>query len=152
MTPEQRHAMTEAFNAAVVTEFRANDGRVGGAYPFSGRPMLLLHHRGARSGDVRVTPVGYEAEPGGGPLVAATYGGLPRHPAWYHNLVAHPRVEIEIGAGTGVETRTVDAEELHGATRDAAWAAMCDARPSFREYENLTARLIPIFRLVPARS
>jgi deazaflavin-dependent oxidoreductase (nitroreductase family) len=152
MTADDRRRMTEAFNAAVCAEFRANGGHVGGPYPFSGRPMILLHHRGARTGTTRVAPLGCELEPGGGRLIAATFGGLPQHPAWYHNLVAHPRVDIEVGIGSGgrvgTEIRTVHAHELHGAEREAAWARLCAARPSMREYETLTARVIPVFRLV----
>jgi len=152
MTADQRRRMTEAFNAAVCAEFRANGGHVGGTFPFSGRPMVLLHHRGARTGIARVTPLACELEPAGSRLIAATFGGLPQHPAWYHNLVAHPRVEIEVGGESegriDTEVRTVDAHELRGAAREAAWAALCAARPSMREYETLTTRVIPVFRLV----
>jgi deazaflavin-dependent oxidoreductase (nitroreductase family) len=126
--------------------------RSAGGYPFSGRPMILLHHRGARTGITRVTPLGCELEPDGSRLIAATFGGLPQNPAWYYNLVAHPRVDIEIGVESdgraGTEIRAVDAHELRGASRESAWAALCAARPSMREYETLTARLIPVFRRV----
>jgi deazaflavin-dependent oxidoreductase (nitroreductase family) len=151
MTPEQRLRMAQDFNAAVVAEFRANAGRVGGAYPFSGRPMVLLHHRGSRSGVDRVTPLGCFPEPDGSRLVAATYGGLPRHPAWFHNLIARPRTTIEVPAGTSVATVTVDAEVLGGAERDAAWERMAACARSFREYERLTTRIIPVVRLVEVR-
>jgi deazaflavin-dependent oxidoreductase (nitroreductase family) len=151
MTPEQRLRMTQDFNAAVVAEFRANAGRVGGAYPFSGKPMVLLHHRGSRSGVDRVTPLACFPQPDGSRLIAATYGGLPHHPAWYHNLLARPRTTIEVPAGTSVATVTVDAEVLGGAERDAAWERMAAAAPSFREYERLTTRIIPVVRLVEVR-
>jgi deazaflavin-dependent oxidoreductase (nitroreductase family) len=151
MTAEQRLRMTRDFNAAIVAEFRANGGRVGGAYPFSGRPMLLLHHRGSRSGIDRVTPLGCFTEPDGSRLVAATYGGLPNHPAWYHNLRARPRTTIEVAADGGVATVTVDAVVLDGAERDAAWERMAARAPSFREYERLTTRTIPVIRLVEIR-
>ena len=75
------------FNAQIIDEFHANDGRVGGM--FEGTPLLLLHHTGAHSGKHRVNPVGYLID-GGRYVVIASNGGAPTNPNWYHNLKAHP--------------------------------------------------------------
>jgi len=77
-----------AFNQAIIDEFRGNGGRVGGSYPFSGRPMVVLHHRGARTGAARVTPLGYEPDGEGSMLIFGTMGGSPTDPAWCHNSVS----------------------------------------------------------------
>jgi deazaflavin-dependent oxidoreductase (nitroreductase family) len=143
LPPEQRRRITEQFNAAVIAEFRANGGVVGGSYPFSGRPMVLLHHRGARTGVVRVAPLGCEPEADGSLLVFGTAGGAEADPQWCRNLRAHPAVEIEVGR----EIRPVHAHELYGAERAEAWARIRSSRPSVLEYEELTTRVIPVFRL-----
>ena len=136
-----------AFNQAIIDEFRSNDGRVGGSYPFSGRPMVVLHHRGARTGTERVTPLAYEPDGEGSMLIFGTMGGSPTDPAWCHNLRAHPRVDVEVGR----QRVAVDAVELVGAEREAAWTIVRDARPSAREYEQVTTRVFPVFRLVPVQ-
>jgi deazaflavin-dependent oxidoreductase (nitroreductase family) len=105
-----------AFNQAIIDEFRSNDGRVGGSYPFSGRPMVVLHHRGARTGTERVTPLAYEPDGEGSMLIFGTMGGSPTDPAWCHNLRAHPRVDVEVGR----QRVAVEAVELVGAEREAA--------------------------------
>src|SRR5436309_13053962 len=84
-------------NARIIEEFRANHGRVGGA--FLGVPLLLLHHTGAKSGTRRINPLAYLADDGRY-VVIASRGGAPANPAWYHNLMAHPDVTIEVGADT----------------------------------------------------
>jgi deazaflavin-dependent oxidoreductase (nitroreductase family) len=128
-------------DAAVIEEFRAHGGRVGGA--LAGTPILLLHHLGARSGIERVTPLAYTRHGDGRYLITASSGGSPAHPGWYHNLKAHPAVEIEVGA----ETFTVRAEELDGAARDALWPELLAASPSLREYQARAGRRIPLLRL-----
>src|SRR3954447_668708 len=100
------------FNAGVIEESRANAGRVGG--PFEGAPMLLLHTRGARSGEPRVHPMMYLLD-GDRYLVFASKAGADTNPAWYHNLLAHPDATIEVGGGE----IAVHATELQGAERDA---------------------------------
>ena len=85
------------FNAKVIEEFHANEGRVGG--PFEGMPLLLLHHTGAKSGQARINPLAYQAD-GGRYVIFASKAGDPSNPDWYHNLKAHPNVKIEVGAET----------------------------------------------------
>src|ERR1700729_3439069 len=85
------------FNTKIIKEFRENGGRVGG--PFEGASVLILHTTGARSGAGRENPVMYK-DLGGSYAVFASKGGAPTNPAWYHNLLAHPEVEAEIGTQT----------------------------------------------------
>ena len=87
--------MDNDFNQQVITEFRANEGKVAG--PFEGRPVLLLTTTGAKSGNERTTPVMYLPEDNAY-YVFASMAGAPTSPAWYHNLVANPDVTIEVGA------------------------------------------------------
>jgi deazaflavin-dependent oxidoreductase (nitroreductase family) len=135
--------MSEAqdYNAQIVAEFRANHGKVGGN--FEGAPLLLLHNKGARSGQVRVKPMMYLPD-GDRYLVFASKGGADENPAWYHNLVAHPDVEIEVGD----ETVAVRAEELTGAERDRKYAEQAALYPGFAAYEAKTSRVIPVIALV----
>ena len=87
--------MTEDdFNRRNIAEFRENHGRLGG--PFEGAPVLLLHSKGARSGEERVTPMMYMAD-GERYLVFASAAGRDQNPAWYWNLIAHPDASIELG-------------------------------------------------------
>lgn len=128
------------FNAAIVAEFRANHGKVGGN--FEGAPLLLLHSRGARTGAERVSPMMYLRD-GDRYLVFASKGGAPENPAWYHNLVANPDAEIEVGD----DTIAVRAEELKGAERDEKYAKQAELYPGFAEYEAKTTRVIPVVAL-----
>jgi deazaflavin-dependent oxidoreductase (nitroreductase family) len=131
----------EDYNAQIVAEFRANHGKVGGN--FEGAPLLLLHNKGARSGQVRIKPMMYLPD-GDRYLVFASKGGADENPAWYHNLVAHPDVEIEVGD----ETVAVRAEEVTGAERDRKYAEQAALYPGFAAYEAKTSRVIPVIALV----
>jgi deazaflavin-dependent oxidoreductase (nitroreductase family) len=130
------------FNAQVIEEFRANDGRVGGM--FEGMPLLLLHHTGARSGEQRVNPVAYVADDGRYAIIASK-GGAPENPAWYHNLKANPDATIE----AGTETIAVRASEPAREERDRLYRAMAEQTPQFGEYERQTDRVIPVILLTP---
>ena len=99
------------WNNRIIDEFRANEGKVGGY--FAGASMVLIHHRGARTGTERVSPVVYLPD-GDDMVIAATKGGHPQNPHWYHNLRAHPRITVEVGT----ETFPVEAVETSGAQRD----------------------------------
>ncbi|WP_329171873.1 nitroreductase family deazaflavin-dependent oxidoreductase [Streptomyces sp. NBC_01477] len=135
----------EDFNARIVAEFRANHGKVGGN--FEGAPLLLLHNTGARSGRKIVKPMMYLRD-GDRYLVFASKGGAPENPAWYHNLVAHPDVEIEVGD----ETIPVRAEVLTGEERDRKYAEQAALYPGFADYQEKTDRIIPVVALVPSAS
>jgi len=130
------------WNQNIIDEFRANDGTVttGGF----GRALVLLHHLGAKSGQERVTPVmGLRQDPDTW-LLAASKAGAPDNPAWFHNLLAHPEVSIEV---PGEGTVAVEARNLEGAERDSGWAQFTAAAPGFREYEGRTTRVIPVLAL-----
>lgn len=129
------------FNQHIVDEFRANQGTVETAG--FGRGLVLLHHRGAQSGTERVSPVmGIPSD--GGWFIAASRGGAPENPAWFHNLVAHPDTVIETPDEGEV---AVHAVELRGAERDAAWALFTTRSTGFAEYERRTTRTIPVLEL-----
>ncbi len=125
------------FNAAIVKEFREHDGVVGGY--FAGATLLLLTTVGAKTGTERVNPLVYFGE-GDTLYVFASAGGAPRHPAWYHNLVAHPDVTIEVGT----ERTAARATPLTGAERDRIYAAQAERSAQFGEYARNTARTIPV--------
>lgn len=131
------------FNAPIIEEFRANGGKVGGM--FEGAPLLLLHHRGAKTGTERVNPLMYQ-QVGNGYAIFASKGGAPTNPDWFHNLVANPDTTIEIGTGTqDVRARVADDDE-----RDRVWTAQKEAFPQFAEYEKTSGgRTIPVVVLEP---
>ena len=131
------------FNAQIIDEFRANDGRVGGM--FEGTPLLLLHHVGAKSGVARINPLAY-LEDGGRYAIFASKGGAPTNPDWYHNLMASPDVSIEVGA----ETLRVVASEADGDDRDRLFDAQAKLAPAFADYARQTKRVIPVIVLTPA--
>ncbi|MFJ1748071.1 nitroreductase family deazaflavin-dependent oxidoreductase [Streptomyces sp. NPDC088116] len=133
---------TPDLNARIIDEFRANQGQVGGG--FSGAPLLLLHTVGARSGRSRVNPMMYLADQGRF-LVFASKAGSDRNPDWYHNLLAHPEVRIEVGEAI-LDVRAV---ELRGAERDAAFAEQARRYPGFADYQSRTERVIPVIALNP---
>ncbi len=131
-----------SFNDRVIEEFRANNGNV--TSNGFGRSLVLVHHIGAKSGTPRVTPLVSFPAAGGGWLIAASKGGAPENPSWFHNLRAHPETVIEAPDDGEVE---VLAEELHGEERGAAWAQFTTGHEVFAGYERTTARTIPLVRL-----
>ncbi|GIH93955.1 nitroreductase/quinone reductase family protein [Planobispora siamensis] len=134
------------FDRQIIEEFRRNGGRVGGR--FEGASLVLLTTTGAKTGRPRTTPAAYLRE-GGRIFVFATNAGSDRHPAWYHNLLAHPRITFEIGGGRGVETRAATAVVLHGEERDRVYARQAAIVPAFAAYQEGTSRVIPVVALDP---
>jgi deazaflavin-dependent oxidoreductase (nitroreductase family) len=133
------------WNAKTITEFRANEGRVGGT--FEGAPLVLVHHRGRMSAREYVTPVMYlphDTEPNI-IYVFATRGGTPTNPDWYHNLTAAGDGSVE----RGTERYKVTVRELTGAERERIYAEQARRYPGFAEYERQTAgvRTIPVLEL-----
>ena len=128
------------WNQSVIDEFRSNGGRVGGM--FEGRPLLLVHNVGARTGIRRVTPLMYQAVPTGYAIFASK-GGADTNPDWYHNLVANPRTEVEVGT----ETVPVRARVATGEERDRIWTRQKRDYPQFEDYESKTLRVIPVIVL-----
>jgi len=133
------------FNAQIIEEFHANEGRVGGM--FEGMPLLLMHHTGAKSGKRRVNPLAYQSD-GGRYVVFASKGGAPTNPDWYHNLKAQPNVTIEVG------TDTIDAvaSEATGEERERLFSTQAERIPQFAEYEKKAGRVIPVIVLTPAQT
>ena len=125
------------WNRKIIEEFRANGGQVGGQ--FEGSPLLLLHTTGARTGQERVSPVMYRVD-GDRLVVFASKAGMPTNPDWYHNLVAHPDVDAEVGT----ETRPLRARVAEGDERERIWSAQKREYPGFADYETKTSREIPV--------
>lgn len=132
----------EDFNRDVVTEFRANAGKVAA---FEGGNLLLLHTTGAKSGQPRLSPLA-SIDIDGKTLIVGSYAGAPKDPAWVHNLRANPRARIEVGA----DAYDVVARELPDDERDAAYPKITAVAPVFAEYQAKTTRSIPLFELTRA--
>jgi len=130
-------------NAAIIDEFRAHEGKVGGQ--FEGAPLLLLHSTGARTGKQRVNPMMYR-QVGDDYAVFASKGGAPANPDWYHNLVANPQATVEVGSNT----RDVTARVAEGEERSRIWEEQKREFPGFADYERATQREIPVVILSPA--
>lgn len=137
--------MAEAndWNAGIIEEFRANEGRVGGM--FATMPLLLLHHRGAKSGVERVNPLAYQVRPEGWAIFASK-AGAPTNPDWYHNLLAHPETTIEVGT----QTHRVRARVAAPAERQEIYTLQAQVSPGFAEYQAKTTRTIPVVVLESA--
>jgi len=125
------------FNRKVIDEFRANDGKVSG--PFERAPLLLLTTTGARSGESRTNPLAFTRD-GDDLVVIASKGGAPSSPDWYHNLVAHPDVTVEL-PGETFSARARVAEEPE---RTRLYDAQATLLPNFVEYAQKTERSIPV--------
>jgi len=130
------------WNRKITEEFRANEGRVGGQ--FEGAPLLLLHTTGAKSGQERVNPMMF-LDLEGRRFVFASKAGADTNPDWYHNLVAHPDVTVEIGTDSYAAT----AAPVAKADRDRIYAEQARRYPGFAEYQANTARVIPVVELTP---
>jgi len=128
------------FNAQIIEQFRANEGRVGGM--FENSTLLLLHHTGAKSGKSRISPLAYLNDQGRY-VIFASKAGAPTNPDWYHNLKGHPNVTIEVGT----DTIDVVANEATGEERDRLFRTQAERLPQFAKYEKQTDRVIPVIVL-----
>ncbi|MFL5664288.1 MAG: nitroreductase family deazaflavin-dependent oxidoreductase [Ktedonobacteraceae bacterium] len=129
-----------SYNRQLIEEFRAHRGKSGG--PMEGRPLLLLTTTGAKSGQLRTTPVMYIPD-GDRLLVIASNAGAATHPDWYRNLVAHPEVAVEVGNETfkAIAIITEDSE------RQRLWTRVVELYPFFADHEAKTTRQIPVIVL-----
>ena len=125
----------DAFNRDVIVEFRANGGEVADRK----YPLILLTTTGAKSGLPRTNPLNYSTD-GDRIIVIASKAAAPPHPDWYHNLVAHPEAMIEIGS----EKFPVRARAAEGEERERLFNAQAALMPFFAEYQQTTARQIPV--------
>jgi deazaflavin-dependent oxidoreductase (nitroreductase family) len=130
----------DEFNQSIIKEFRANQGKVGG--PLEAMPVLLLTMTGAKTGRTLVRPLCYSRD-GDRLVIIASYGGAPRNPPWYHNLVANPDVTVEVGT----EKFKARAAEVYGAERDNLYAEAAKLMPLFADYQKKAKRQIPLFVL-----
>lgn len=128
------------WNKAIIDEFRANAGKVGGN--FANMTLLLLHSTGAKSGKERINPVAYVRD-GDRLAIIASKGGAPTNPDWYFNLIAHPLITVEVGTDT-FQARAEPAKEPE---RSRLYQKMVQMAPRFAEYEKKTTRKIPVFVL-----
>lgn len=131
----------DRMNETVISEFRSTGGKAGGV--FSGKPLILLHHIGAKSGTERISPL-VPLLDDGRIFVFASKGGSDKNPDWYGNLVAHPNVIVELGA----ETFRATARTLEGDERDTVYAKQTAVEPQFGDYQRKTSRTIPVVELV----
>ncbi len=126
-----------------VVLFERTDGAEGNT--LKGKPIVVVTTVGAKTGNVRKVPV-MRVEHAGSYAVVASKGGAPKHPVWYHNLVAHPDVQLQ----DGPTRRDYVAREVSGAERDEWWARAVEAWPDYAQYQTRTNRVIPVFVLDPA--
>jgi deazaflavin-dependent oxidoreductase (nitroreductase family) len=138
------NASPNDWNQAIIAEFRANGGTVGGQ--FEGAPLLLLTTTGAKSGRRRTSPLMYNTD-GDRLLVFASKGGAPTNPDWYHNVRANPTVTVEVGTDTFEATAVV----VTGEERDRLFARHAEQYPGFAEYQAKTTRTIPVVALERGR-
>ena len=129
-----------SWNQSIIAEFRANSGKVGGR--FAGRTLLLLHTVGAKSGQERINPVAYITD-GDRLVIIASKGGAPTNPDWYYNILAHPRLTVEVGE----EQFDVQADVTAEPERTRLYAKMVEMMPGFADYEKATTRVIPVITL-----
>ena len=129
-------------NAKLIEEFRANDGKVAS---FGETTLLVLHSTGAKTGRERVSMLIYQ-DLGGSWAIFASNGGAPTPPAWYHNIIANPNVEIEVGSSTHrAIARVADEDE-----RQRIWNAQSAIMPEIEDFAASSGRVIPVVILDPA--
>lgn len=126
-----------------IRRYRETDGEVG--YLWNGVPTLLLTATGRRSGELHTSALIF-ARDGADYLIVASYGGAPRHPAWYLNLQAEPKAEIQVKGDTlNVTARTATAAE-----KPRLWGLVTEAWPNYDVYQTRTDREIPVVVLSPS--
>jgi deazaflavin-dependent oxidoreductase (nitroreductase family) len=130
------------FNQTLIDELRTHRGQATSG-PFVGRPMLILTTTGAKTGMLRSTPLVYSHD-ADHLVIVASKGGAPTHPAWYHNLVAHPRVTVEVGG----ETNQATARVAGPVERRRLYDQHATDFPGFKDYEVRTDRVIPVITLI----
>lgn len=109
-----------------------------------GKPVILLTTVGAKTGKLRKTPL-MRVEHNGEYAVVASLGGAPKNPVWYHNIVKHPRVELQDGPAAG----DFEAREVFGEEKASWWRRAVEVWPDYADYQRKTDREIPVFVLTP---
>ena len=131
-------------NKKIIDEFRQNEGKVGGR--FEGKTLLLLHSKGAKSGEERINPVAYVRDQDRY-VVIASKGGAPTNPDWFYNVTANPLVSVEVGTER-YKARAMVAEEPE---RTRLYNKMVEMMPGFDDYRRKTSRKIPVIVLTPVK-
>jgi deazaflavin-dependent oxidoreductase (nitroreductase family) len=129
-------------NRDVIEQFRGNNGVITSGM-FKGARLLLLTTTGARSGKTRINPLAF-TRGDDRYVVIASKGGAPTHPDWYHNVVAHPDVTVEVATRSGTEQFAARARVAQGDERQRLFDAQAAIMPGFAEYQRKTARQIPV--------
>ena len=128
------------FNRNLIKDLRANGKATSG--PFEGREVLILTTKGAKSGDVRENPLVYTRD-GDHIVIVASKGGAPTHPSWYHNLLKHPEVTVEVGKDKfNARAHVADGDEY-----ERLYTQHADINPGFHDYRKKTTRKIPVIVL-----
>ncbi|MGD9958625.1 nitroreductase family deazaflavin-dependent oxidoreductase [Nocardioides sp.] len=131
---------TSGWAAKQVDEYEASGGRESNT--IQGRPIVVITSVGSKSGKLRKNPV-MRVEHDGEYAAVASKGGAPEHPAWFHNFVAHPVVDLQ----DGPEPASYTARIVTGAEREAWWERCVAAFPPYAGYQEKTDREIPVFVL-----
>ena len=143
-TPTQERlasVFVRAMTAANVWAYRLSGGRLGGTF-LRGAPVCLVTTTGKRSGQRRTVALLYLAD-GNDVVLVASKGGMSHHPAWYHNMIAHPEVEVQIGA----ITRPMRARRASDAEKAALWPKLVAMYRDYDDYQARTTRNIPVMIL-----
>jgi len=130
----------DKLNQAVIKEFHANQGTVGGA--MEGMPIVLITMTGAKTGRTLTRPLCYSRD-GDRIVIIKSYGGAPKNPPWYHNLIKNPVVTVEVGT----EKYQARAVQVSGTERERLFEAQAKIMPFFNDYQAKTQREIPLFTL-----
>ena len=131
--------------AEQVELYEGSGGTVGLTFRDTGLPVIIVTHRGRKTGAIRKTPL-MRVVDGKNYILVASQGGAPKHPLWYHNLKADPNVEIRDKS----EVYTMRVREVVDSTeRERLWNVAVEAYPPYREYQDKTERVIPIFVAEP---
>src|SRR6266478_4101185 len=125
------------FNQRVISEFRANQGKVSGQ--LAGMPLLLLTTTGAKTGRALTKPLAYTKD-GDRIFVIASFAGSPHDPAWFVNLVANPNATVELGT----ERFQARARVTSGEERQRLFNLQAEKLPIFHDYQKKTTRQIPV--------
>ncbi len=137
---EELAERAKSMNQQIIDQFRANEGKVEN---IPGANFLLLHTRGAKSNQERVTPVLYFKDSDNYVLVAAK-GGAPTNPDWYYNILAHPDdITVEVGS----EQFKVQVTQAEPAERDRIFADVARQSPQFAGYQKDNPRVLPVLLL-----
>jgi F420H(2)-dependent quinone reductase len=131
--------------AEQVELYEGSRGTAGLTLRDTGLPVIIVTHRGRKTGAIRKTPLMRVAD-GDNYILIASQGGAPKHPVWYYNLKADPNVEIR----DKTEAHAMRVREVvDPVERERLWKIAVQAFPNYQEYQNKTTRLIPVFLAEP---